>query len=103
MNCDILKEVFQGTLSEADADDVLDGILNSGQASSAEALLGLSRIEWTAHGHGALWTEIAKWRNYGWPTECTSCGVEIHVEEFGWRVIELNGVSCLKHIRCRND
>ena len=43
MNCDILKEVFQGTLSEADADDVLDGILDSGQASSAETLLGLSR------------------------------------------------------------
>jgi hypothetical protein len=100
MKRDILNELAEGILSEAEADTVLDGILDSVNASDAEALLCLSRIEWTAHGHGALWTEIANWRRGGWPTRCSSCGFEIHAAEFGWRIIELNGTSSLKHIRC---
>lgn len=103
MNCDILKEVAQGTLSEAEADDVLDAILDSRNAPDAETLLNLSRTEWTAHSQGALWTEIAKWRSDGWPTKCISCGREIHVGEFGWRIVERNDTSCLKHIRCPGE
>jgi hypothetical protein len=100
MKRNILNELVEGILSEAEADTVLNGILDSGHASDAEALLCLSRIEWTAHGHGALWTEIANWRRDRWPTKCSSCGCEIHVEEFGWRITEMNGSPGLKHIRC---
>ena len=100
MNLNILKEVAQGILSDEEADNLLDGILDSDQAAHAETLLCLSRAEWTAHCQGALWSEIANWRLGGWPAKCSKCDGEIHVEKFGWRVIELDGTSILKHIRC---
>ena len=59
MSRDILGEILAGTLSEEDADAVLDTILDSSEALSADTILGLSHAEWTAHVHGALWAEIA--------------------------------------------
>ena len=100
MKRDILDEILTGALSEDDADAVLDAILDSSEAPNAEALLGLSRIEWTAHGHGAMWTEIAHWRRDGWPSVCVACGRSIQAERFGWRVVEVDGRAQLKHIRC---
>ena len=100
MKQDILKAILAGTLSDEGADDVLDAILDSSEAPNAESLLGLSRVEWTAHGHGALWTEIARWRRHGWPSTCVACGRPIDVDRFGWRVVEIEEVSQLKHIRC---
>lgn len=87
MKRDILKELAEGILSEEEADDVLNGILDSGHASDAEALLCLSRIEWSAHGHRALWTEIANWRRGGWPAKCSSCGCKIHVEDLAGELL----------------
>jgi hypothetical protein len=100
MKQDILKAILAGRLSDEGADDVLDAILDSSEAPNAESLLGLSRVEWTAHGHGALWTEIARWRRHGWPSTCVACGRPIDVDRFGWRVVEIEEVSQLKHIRC---
>lgn len=100
MKQDILEAILFGTLSDEDADDVLGEILDSTEAPNAEALLGLSRVEWTAHGQGALWSEIARWRREGWPSACLACGRPINVERFGWRIVEVGGMSRLKHIRC---
>lgn len=72
----------------------------SKDAPNAEAMLGLSRVELTAHGQGASWTEIAHWRRGGWPPACVVCGRSINVDRFGWRVVELDGAAQLKHIRC---
>jgi len=100
MKQDILEAILDGTLSDEGADDVLDAILDSSDAPNTETLLGLSRVEWTAHGHGALWNEIAHWRRNGWPSTCVVCGRAIDVDRFGWRIVEVDGASKLKHIRC---
>jgi hypothetical protein len=97
---DILKELYLNTLSVEGADAVLNGVLESDDAPDIERVLLLSRPEWTAYGQGATLAEIARWRYHGWPKRCTACGLTIEVEDFGWKVVEADGDSLLKHIRC---
>lgn len=97
---DVLLEIDRRQLTEEGADSILDRILDSAQAEKVESLLALSRAEWTAHCHGATFSDLARWRYHGWPTQCAACGREINVADFGWKVVEVGGFSNLKHIRC---
>ena len=97
---DILNELYSNTLSVEGADAVLNSVLESDDAPNIQRELVLSRPEWTAYGQGAALAEIAKWRYCGWPERCTACGLTINVKEFGWKVVEDDGDSLLKHIRC---
>ncbi|GAB3254585.1 hypothetical protein GCM10027296_22890 [Chitinimonas naiadis] len=97
---DILREVSEKKLSESDAEQVLESLLDSPQAAEIETLLGFSRTEWTAYGQGALISELASWRKNGWPALCLVCGAKIDIGKFGWRVIEKEERTGLKHIRC---
>lgn len=97
---DILSELMVGVLSEDQADEILSTVLDSPQADKIENLLGFSHAEWTAYAQGALLVEIASWRKNGWPVKCNKCGGAIDVDQFGWLVIDSDGESVLKHIRC---
>lgn len=97
---DVLLEVARHQLTEEEAESVLDKILDSDEAKNAEALLALSRAEWTAHCQGATFTDLADWRYHGWPIQCTECGQEISIDKFGWKIIDVADVSKLRHIRC---
>lgn len=98
--CDILREVFEQRLTAEQADEFLAHVLDSPEAGKAESLLMLTRPEWTAHGHGSTLEELARWRYRGWPTRCIRCSREIEIDKFGWKVVDVDGVSALSHIQC---
>lgn len=106
MDRDILNELNEGSLTEQMANAILDDLLETPPSSDPSAtvdlekLLGFSRAEWTAFGHGALLSEVAEWRRSGWPRQCAVCGGDIIPENFGWLVMDVEGHSRLKHIVC---
>jgi|SRR6186713_2625700 hypothetical protein len=97
---DILLELFEGKLRPTQAEGILSAVLDSDDAREVEKLLMLTNIEWTAYAHGATLADLAGWRYRGWPVECVRCGAAIALESFGWKVIDINGTSGLRHIRC---
>ena len=99
-NRDILNEISTGTLKEEQVEKILAEILRSNDAEKVESRLMLTRMEWTAYCHGATFSELSRWRDQGWPTQCILCGREIEVDKFGWKVIDKDGISKLRHIRC---
>ncbi len=98
----ILNEIFERKVTIEQADELLASILSSPEAGRAESLLMMTRPEWTAHVHGATFEELASWRYLGWPSQCMRCGREIEVANFGWKVVDVDGVSVLRHIQCPN-
>jgi hypothetical protein len=97
---DLLRELFEKKISEEDAAELLDNVLDSSDGRNTESVLMFTRAEWTAYGHGAGLSDLARWRYQGWPSKCVRCGREIALDRFGWKVVERNGLSVLEHIRC---
>jgi methyl coenzyme M reductase gamma subunit len=97
---DILKELYENRVTEAQVDELASATLGSSEGANVEALLGFSNAEWTAHAQGASFSEIAFWRYHGWPKNCVLCGHAIDVKDFGWFIVDVDGISKLKHIMC---
>lgn len=99
-NLDILNEVHLGSISENEADLILDSIVESEFSAEVMSLLNLTRYEWTAKAQGASWRALASWRYSGWPEKCARCGKNLNYLGFGWWVISEGEAQMLKHIRC---
>jgi hypothetical protein len=97
---DILFELFDEKLLPEQAEKILSALLDSDHAGEVEKLLMLTNIEWTAYAHGATLADLARWRYLGWPLQCVRCRVAITLASFGWKVVDIAGVSMLRHIRC---
>ncbi|WP_431320042.1 hypothetical protein [Rhizobium sp. YTU87027] len=97
---DILSDLIEGRISVQQAEQALDEILDSSLAADVQNQLGFSRAEWTAYAYGASLSELASWRQDGWPDRCIVCGNQIEIDRFGWIVIDVMGASRLKHISC---
>ena len=66
-------------------------------------MLGFSKKEWTAHGHGASFKHIAQWREHGWPDTCLICGEKIIPDNYGWLPRWYFEEFGLIHIVCPNE
>jgi hypothetical protein len=98
---DLLKELIDGKVTEEQAENVLSEILEDmDRTVPVQELIGMSRYEWTAYGHGTDLKDIARWRSHGWPDRCFVCGQPINVEAFGWLPREHDGHTQLKHVVC---
>jgi hypothetical protein len=96
----LLEDIYRGNISDEEGAEIISTILRSPEAASIKSLLGFSNVEWTAHAQGASLGEIASWRYLGWSQVCSICGAPLHVSDFGWFVMEFDGVCELKHITC---
>jgi hypothetical protein len=111
---DILKDLYEGRISEDEAYDIQDQVGEDFEAGKIEgkiidgeitldlgAYLGLTRMEWAAILHNASYNTVAKWRYEGWPTKCAECGKKIIPEKFGWKAKDgKEGKGILIHIPC---
>jgi hypothetical protein len=111
---DVLKDLYEGCISEHEAYDVQDRALEDFKAGEIKGqiidgertfdlggYLGLTRPEWSALCHGVPYTTVAKWRYEGWPAKCAECGKEIIPENFGWKGdVDKEGNGTLTHIKC---
>ena len=80
--------------------DEYDRVMDLDAANAAE-LLAMSKQEWTAFLHGALFQEIAAWRYDGWPTTCAICGEPLDAAGTGWFAREMQPEKhSLVHIEC---
>lgn len=99
---DILDELIRGRLTLSKAEEILERVIDSTDAGSLPAMVGMSAIEWTAFGHGAHLGDLSRWRADGWPSVCDICGKRVFVDEFGWVVRERDGTDevGLVHVSC---
>jgi hypothetical protein len=97
----VLKEIYERKITEVQAEEILNAVLDSPEAGLVATLLGFSNVEWTAYAQGGSLDEIATWRYVGWPKNCVICGLPISVGSFGWFVVDVSGASKLKHIMCK--
>jgi hypothetical protein len=98
---DVLQDLIEGKITKENAEDILSEVLEDmNRTVPVHELLGMSRYEWTAYGHGADFLDIANWRAHGWPNQCFICGQPINVEQFGWLTREHEGRMQLKHVVC---
>jgi nucleoid DNA-binding protein len=95
---DILREINEGKISLEKAEEIYDEIMSS-PATNVSSLLGLTKAEWTAFGHGAGFDDLVKWRYNGWPA-CSKCGNSINIDKFGWSLKEKKGGYNLYHLFC---
>lgn len=100
---DLLNDIADQKLDEVEAQRIISESLRSAEAANTAHWMGFSRTEWTAFGQGAGLSEIASWRRFGWPTICKICSAPIEVNSFGWQLVDVDGVSRLRHVRCPNN
>jgi hypothetical protein len=99
---DILEMVINGEISDDEACDLADMVLERFHSGEIKVPpmeeLNLDEYEWTAVGFGISWTELAKWRKYGWPKQCFNCGKEINYKDYGWMISDdkLKGITCCR-------
>jgi len=100
---DILKDLYEGEISEDEAYDIMDEVVECFHTSDKDIVipdeLGLDIYEWTAICQALSLGVLARWRCEGWPTVCYKCGSPINYKEFGW-IINNDQLKCLK---CPSD
>lgn len=74
---DLLKELYEGRISDDEASDILCDTNEMDTDESAESLLGIDNDEFSAYAQGAPWSVVAKWRYEGWPDTCSETGLAI--------------------------
>jgi 3-methyladenine DNA glycosylase AlkD len=88
MSMDLLAMLHSGEISKDDAERYFDDWrrrFDAGEiAVSWSEWLHLSLYEATAYMHGAGFSELARLRYGGWPTECSICGDHIDYKQGGW-------------------
>ena len=97
---DVLAEISAGAATLHDVEEFYNSVMESSDAERVAELLGLSRQEWTAFGHGVWFDELARWRRDGWPTVCGRCGGIVDVERFGWLAVNHGDGHRLEHVVC---
>ncbi|RQM43902.1 hypothetical protein [Paraburkholderia tropica] len=99
---DLLGDLVLGRITPEEAEAIYDWYMDNLTSDDPPVteMLGFSKIEWTAHAHGAEFQDIANWRAHGWPNRCFICGQPINVEKFGWFTREHEGRMQLRHITC---
>lgn len=101
MSRDVLAELASHAITLEEAESLYDAILESDRRSAVRELLGMTRFEWTAFGHGVGLEELARWRVDGWPRLCEICGKQVSPPEFGWLAREeSSGSHRLVHVAC---
>lgn len=101
---EILQELIEGLITDAQAEEFLNEILEDvDRTIHVHDLLGMSIYEWTAYVHGVGLHELASWRAHGWPNRCFVCGQLVHVENAGWLAREHDGRMHLRHVVCLNE
>ncbi len=99
MKRDLLREVYEGSISPEQADGIYDAA-NDEDVASVRDNLGLTLIEDTAYGYLRP-DELAKWRYEGWPNICQVCEKEIQdVQKGGWVIKRIDGDPRLIHLTC---
>lgn len=87
---DILKKVYEWEITEDQAYDIYDDIMDKHDSGEIDIdpreELNMDKYEWTAFAHGDSFEVIAKWRYEGWPNHCGKCGAEFDYRNFGWIV-----------------
>ena len=97
---DFLKRVYGKELTEDEAEEIYDNIMEHGHNDSWQEVLSMNTTEATAFMHGASFAEIARWRYEGWPTHCPVCGESLDISGGGWMVRETKAGSSIAHIGC---
>lgn len=96
----ILEMIINGELTEEKAYDILDETIekyhNDELIAEPSTELLLDNYEWTAIAYGVSLSILAKWRQYGWPKNCSVCRKEINHKKGGWIIKEdrLIGLYC---------
>ena len=97
----VLDELYHGRITEDEAYDFVESIIDSDDAPQIRELSGMNPAEYTAFGHGAGLKNVATWRHEGWPKVCGRCSKPIEPEAYGWLIHEMSdGTRTLKHIEC---
>lgn len=99
---DILKDLYEGRISEAQAYDIFDGIVDAFQAGEFEtsddgtlvgrpfeSLFGMDNFEFTAKCHGVPLSIVARWRYQGWPDKCCVTNQQINYRNDHWLAKEI--------------
>jgi hypothetical protein len=98
---DILKELYDGSITVDQAYNIYDDIMDSLLASYAAQNLGLTLTEWTAFCHGLSLDILAHWRYEHWPDICPVCLKKIEIDQYGWFASkDHEGIWILRHIKC---
>ena len=100
---DILGDLADNKITDAELEALYDGIMDSTQAPNVRQILMLSNQEWTAFGYGVPFRTLATWRMEGWPEHCVNCGKPIVVNGYGWLAREGPKGFVLEHVDCAQD
>lgn len=92
---DILKDYLEKKITINEAYRIIDLKVEK-NPKGIPKVLGLSNQEWTAYCFGASIVTLSKWRNKGWPKECSICGSSLDFTEYNWIVSnnKLIGTRC---------
>ena len=87
---DLLKELYEGRISDDEASDIFCDTNEMDTDESAESLLGIDNDEFSAYAQGAPWSVVAKWRYEGWPDTCSETGLPIDHKKIHCLVKQIN-------------
>lgn len=99
---DILKDLYEGRISEDQAYDIFDRVVDAFHAGEfetnddgslfgrpIESLFGMDNFEFTARCHGVPLSILAKWRYQGWPDKCYVTNQQIDFRHDHWLAKEI--------------
>ncbi|HIW86824.1 MAG TPA: hypothetical protein IAC47_00910 [Candidatus Onthomorpha intestinigallinarum] len=104
---DILKELYEGLITEDEAYDKIDQVredIHKGlyrefshvneegvRVWDLSAIIGMDRYEYTAHCHAVPLSVIADWRYNGWPTKYFDTGEPVNYKDGYWFARKIKG------------
>lgn len=96
---DILKDLYQGRITEEEAcdlfdqivDDVHNGVYGADDQGRVNigSIMGMDKYEETAAAQSAPLSVISRWRYEGWPDKCCVTGESIDYKQWYWLVKRL--------------
>lgn len=98
---DLLKEVYEGRLTDDEAEEVYMSYMYQCEGEwDFLDLLTLSRNECNANASSVYWSSIAKWRYEGWPDLCRVCGKPLVLDKWGVWLDDSQEDEWLMHLDC---
>jgi hypothetical protein len=102
---DIVRQIRDGVISEAEADSIFDEAIQSIHAGESDPdwreQFELSNHEATAVTLGASLHDLVLFRYNGWPESCGRCGLPLDYLAYGWKVVrQPDGTLDLEHLSC---
>lgn len=88
---DILKALYYNEISESQAIDYIDIIMDNqedGQEYDLATAICMDKFEYNAYCFGVPLTVLAQWRYDGWPQECCKTGEKFNYKDYFWMATE---------------